>query len=307
MTLRSVLLLTSAIIISGGTAFGVKVWLNAERLALANQQTTETVLVEQVTVDVLTAKHDLSPGSFLTTQSVKWSGWPEDAVHDNHITRGQMTESQLDGAVARVALTAGEPLTNARIVHPGDRGFLAAVLEPGLRAVSMPVDATTGIAGFVFPGDRVDVLMTMRVRSEDQDGDAETRFFSQTVLRAIRILAIDQSVEAADGETSLAKTVTVEVTDKEAEKVAIALQMGDLSLSLNSLSKPASYTEITVADGDPTDTSARDHGRSYTLDTDIYNMWGDPRLFPTRGKDGAAGTEITILRGAESLTKVFGQ
>jgi pilus assembly protein CpaB len=310
MTIRSVLLLLSALVVAAGTAFAVKAWLNAERAALAGLETEEPVIIEAETVEILTARHDLSPGDFLTDESVAWAAWPEEAVHDSHITRGELTEDDMNGAVARFAVVAGEPLTAHRIVHPGDRGFLAAVLEHGFRAVSVPVDATTGISGFVFPNDRVDVVMTMDVRSKDEEGEAQKRYFSQTVLRAIRVLAIDQTVEAVDGETDVAKTVTLEVTEKEAERVALALEMGRLSLSLNALAKADPMTEMTIADGVAAAETApgasdpnRTHGRSYTLDMDVYNMLGDPRLFPAGG--GRAGPEVVVMRGEEAETKVF--
>lgn len=311
MTIRSILLFASATFVAAGTAYAVKAWLNAERAYFASLDTQETVVIEAETVDILTARHDLAPGSFLNDESVTWTAWPEEAVHDSHLTRGEMTEAELNGAVARLAVVSGEPLTAHRIVHPGDRGFLAAVLEHGFRAVSVPVDATTGISGFVFPNDRVDVVMTMGVRSEDEDGDAEKRYFSQTVLRAIRVLAIDQSVEAADGETDVAKTVTLEVTEKEAERVALALEMGRLSLSLNSLKRPDTMTELAIADGTlpaagpGASALNRTHGRSYTLDMDVYNMLGDPRLFPAGKGGGRQTAEVVVMRGEDAETQVF--
>lgn len=262
---------------------------------------------------MLVSKTDVPAGAFIKPELVTWQAWPEDGVHDSHIVKIAPEDrdedyvdpvKKLDGAVARVALKAGEPLTSVRVVHPGERGFLAAVLEPGYRAVSVPVDATTGIAGFVFPGDWVDILMTMKLRDE-RDNAKQQRFFSQTVLSRIRVLAIDQHVDKEDGAAAVAKTATVEVTPKEAERITIALEMGRLSMSLNSLS-PAeteeAHRERLIGGEKPFDPKlVRNEGRSYTLDADVYHMWGDPRLFPKSSNS----REVNVVRGSDAAVQTF--
>ncbi len=313
LSLRNILLLVLALVFATGTALYVKSWLENERALIAANQKTEVQIVQQAAVEVLVSKADVPAGAFIKPELVRWQAWPEDGVHDSHIVRIKPQDrdkdyvdpvKKLDGAVARVALKAGEPLTDARVVHPGERGFLAAVLEPGYRAVSVPVDATTGIAGFVFPGDWVDILMTMKMRDERENAKQQ-RFFSQTVLTRIRVLAIDQHVDKEDGAAAVAKTATIEVTPKEAERITIALEMGRLSMSLNSLSPAESeeaHRDRLIGGEKPFDPKlVRNEGRSYTLDADVYHMWGDPRLFPK----SSSSREVNVVRGSEAAVQTF--
>jgi len=312
-SLRNILLLCVALVFASGTAIYVKSWMENERTRLAADRKMEIQVVKTAAAEVLVARVDLKPGTFLKPENLEWQAWPEDGVHKTHIVRKRAEDRdggekdpirELQGAVVRVGLRAGEPVTKVRVVHPGERGFLAAVLEPGFRAVSLPVDATTGIAGFIFPGDWVDILMTMKIRDERKEAKQQ-RYFSQTVLRRVRVLAIDQHVDKEDGSAAIAKTATVEVTPKEAERVTIALEMGRLTLSLNSLSQAESETvhkERLLGGEKPFDPKmVRNEGRSYTLDSDVYNMWGDPRLFPGSG----AGREVNVLRGSDAQVQNF--
>ena len=313
LSLRNILLLAVALVFAAGTALYVKSWLESERSRISADRQTEVQIVKTAAVEVLVAKTDLNPGAFLKPENLEWQPWPEDGIHKTHIVRNPEIQNdksnvdpirELQGAVVRVQISAGEPITNARVVHPGERGFLAAVLEPGFRAVSLPVDATTGIAGFIFPGDWVDILMTMKIRDE-RNGAHQQRYFSQTVLQRVRVLAIDQHVDQKDGTAVVAKTATLEVTPKEAERVTIALEMGRLSLSLNSLSKAESEKAINdrLIGGETTfdPLMVRNGKRTYTLDTEVYNMWGDPRLFPQRG----ANRQVNVLRGSEAKVQTF--
>lgn len=315
INIKNVIMLCLALVFAAGTAIFVKSWLETERSQFAANQQTEVEIVETVSAEILIAKMDMPAGAFLKPEMLEWQAWPEDGVHETHIVRPEKAETNdtdqeedllktFDGAVARIGLRAGEPITKARVVHPGERGFLAAVLEPGYRAVSVPVDATSGISGFVFPGDWIDVVMTMRMRDAREDTQQQ-RYFAQTVLEKVRVLAIDQTVEKTDGEVALAKTTTLEVSPKEAERIAVALDMGKLSLSLHSLS-PAeaerAHQERLIGGDQPLDPKlVRNEKRSFTLDTEVYHMWGDPRLFPTKSKSN----EIHVMRGSEAEVQKF--
>lgn len=312
-SLRNIVLLVLALFFATGTAIYIKTWLETERMLMSANQKAEVAIVESTSASVLVARVDLPAGTFLKPDNLQWQAWPEDGVHDYHIVKPATEDraddyvdplQELDGAVVRVNLRAGEPVTKVRVVHPGERGFLAAVLEPGFRAVSVPVDATTGIAGFVFPGDWVDVLMTMQLRDTRED-QKQNRYFSQTILKRVRVLAIDQQVDKQEGEASLAKTATLEVSPKEAERVAVSLQMGRLSMSLNSLSKADSekvLAERLIGGEKPFDPKmVRNDGRSYTLDNDIYHMWGDPRLFPS----SKSTNEVNVVRGSDAVVQGF--
>ena len=148
-------------------------------------------------------------------------------------------------------ITAGQPITRGSLVGPEDRGFLAAALGPGMRAISVPVNASTGVAGFVFPGDHVDLVLTQTVEG---GGDGPPLKASETVVRNARVLATDQRVtdKGEDGkvEVKTFTNVTIEVTPAIAEKVAVSQSIGTLSLSLRAISDNAAELERAVAAGD---------------------------------------------------------
>lgn len=307
MNLRTVLLLVVALGAAGFTAYFAHSWI-LDQKDMLNSQAISQDPVDQIPVgEVLVAREDLPTGTFVKADLLEWQRWPKEGIKDGYVVKDSGAEKALEGAVVRTHLFAGEPITDSRVIHPGDRGFLAAVLEEGKRAVSVPVDATTGIAGFVFPGDWVDIILTFKKSVEDPSDEEkrETRYFSQTLLSGVRVLAIDQKVESADGSAQVAKTATVEVTAKQAEEIAIAMSIGSLSLSLRSLVKveePAdgaaetAETAAVVATETATTETEQPTDRSYTRDIDVYYMRGDPLGIPT----SSVASKVTVLRGSES-------
>ena len=289
MRIKTILLAVVAVSAATGAATLARDWLAAQQLALQAQfeaQKPEPVKVE--TTKVLVAAGDLPAGTFVKPDSVKWIDWPKDGVTETYFVESEETDvvEGLSGAVVRTGLTAGEPLTSGRIVRPGDRGFLAAVLRPGMRAVSVPINATTGIAGFIFPGDYVDLLLTQSV-----ERGATKRRASETVLREVRVLAVDQRVSDQNGEPSVAKTATLEVTPKQVETIAVVMEIGRLSLALRSL-------QTETEDGTPV---IEPEGPTLTWDSQVSKV-----LQPVRAPDGKpALTEVKIVRGSESQTLAF--
>jgi pilus assembly protein CpaB len=171
-------------------------------------------------------------------------------VQDAYFVDGEADMSKLLGTVVRYQITAGEPVTQGALVAPGDRGFLAAALGPGMRAVTVPVSEKTGVGGFVFPGDHVDMMLTQSISgTEGQPLNA-----TETILRNLRVLATDQQTETTtgdDGKTVVkaVRTVTLEATPKVAEKIAVAQTVGTLSLSLRSLADSQSDLDQAIAKG----------------------------------------------------------
>jgi pilus assembly protein CpaB len=202
---------------------------------------------------VLVAKKALAVGTIIDAESLGYQPWPKELMQGAYYTEGQPDAEmqKLLGTVVRYQVTAGQPLTRGALVGPKDRGFLAAALGPGMRAITVPVNVTTGVAGFVFPGDHVDIVLTQQVAG---GGDGPPLKVSETIIRNARVLATDQRTtdKDEDGKT-LVKTfsnVTFEVTPRIAEKIAVAQSMGSLSLSLRSIADNTAELERAVAEGD---------------------------------------------------------
>lgn len=139
------------------------------------------------------------------------------------------------GAVVREAFLAGEPIVDRKLVRAGESGFMAVVLQPGMRAMSIPITVETAGGGFILPGDRVDVILSAALQSESQEGAPRRAFTANTVLRNVKVLAVDQATQPDKGATTVVgATATLEVRPQEAEALALAKAQGDLSLVLRS-------------------------------------------------------------------------
>lgn len=256
-------------------------WMNNQRAALLASMPKPEQREEGV--QVLVARKALPAGTLVKPDHLEWRAWPEDGIVKDYTLKGKGTNEPFLGAVVRKGLAAGEPITVQRVVKPGERGFLAAVLQPGRRAISVPINATSGIAGFVFPGDRVDLLLTHQYQSGEGRGRQANKA-SETVLMDVRVLAVDQTTNDQNGQPIIAKTATLEVTPRQAELVSVAVQLGKLSLSLRSL-------QANVAEAKkPDDSRAGSRGRTYTRDWDVSRV--------ISGAD-ANTVVITVIRGNE--------
>lgn len=245
MDRKKLVLLLGALVIAIGTALAAR-----SMFAGAAAPQAEAAPPAPEGPRVLVAQRSLPTGTIITADALSFQMWPEDLVQDAYFLDGEADVSKLLGTVVRFPITAGEPVTQGSLVKPGDSGFLAAALGPGMRAVTVPVSAKTGVAGFVFPGDRVDIVLTQTVKGDD----GPSLKASETILRNLRVLATDQSTtqEIVDGQTVVQafRTVTIEVTPKIAEKVAVAQTIGTLSLSLRSIADNQSELERAIAAGD---------------------------------------------------------
>lgn len=182
---------------------------------------------------ILVAQEKISTGSFIRAdKSLAWADWPADKVKSPPFIMESGTKLEsFNGAVARREIQIGEPVTSGMLLKAGEGGFMAAVLNPKMRAVSVAVDATSGNAGFIFPGDKVDAIVTHAIPAQ-VGGDIHV---SETFVENVRVLAVDQMLDNPENKAVLAKTVTLEVTPRQAEAVNVAAQMGKISLSLRSI------------------------------------------------------------------------
>jgi pilus assembly protein CpaB len=248
MDVKKLALLIGALVIAVVTAVMAKNMFTG-----AGAQQAQAAPAVPVGPKVLVAKKAMPVGTIIDAESLGWQPWPKELMQSAYYTEGQPDSDpqKLLGTVVRYQVTAGQPLTRGSLVGPKDRGFLAAALGPGMRAITVPVNASTGVAGFVFPGDHVDIVLTQQVQG---GGDGPPLKVSETIVRNIRVLATDQRTDSKgeDGKTEVKtfSNVTLEVTPRIAEKVAVSQSMGMLSLSLRSIADNTAELERAVAAGD---------------------------------------------------------
>jgi pilus assembly protein CpaB len=202
---------------------------------------------------VLVAKKALPVGTIIDADSFTFQPWPKELMQSAYYVDGQPDgdSKKLLGTVVRYQITAGQPVTRGSLVGPQDRGFLAAALGPGMRAITVPVNTSSSVAGFIFPGDHVDMVLNQTVSG---GGEGPALKVSETIIRNLRVLATDQRISEKDddGKTQVKtfSNVTLEVTPRIAEKISVAQSIGSLSLSLRSIADNTSDLERAVAAGD---------------------------------------------------------
>ncbi|MCB9965485.1 MAG: Flp pilus assembly protein CpaB [Rhodospirillales bacterium] len=196
-------------------------------------------------VDILVAAQDLRIGEELSDNNMKWAGWPEGSVFSGAIRRKDKDQSLSDALSGRLArnVAKDEPLMRSATIKEDKGNFVAAILKPDHRAVAISVKAESMVGGFITPGDFVDVILTYKIKFDDEDDPIAKMVINQnideyateTILQNVKILAIDQTSNSDDVKIKVAKTVTLEVNDLGAEKLALASEMGPLTLALRGI------------------------------------------------------------------------
>ena len=189
--------------------------------------------VEEKTVRVLVADKDFTRGERLGVDTTRWVKWPEKALSENFITEDSgANQEDLAEAVARTLIVAGEPIIEAKIVRVGSSGLMAAVVTPGMRAVTMRVNPETASGGFILPGDQVDVIYS------ETDDDNITQV--ETLLENVKVLAVN-TIYSENPEMPVIEgsNITVELWPLDAEEfIAARTSRGELSLALRSVFEP---------------------------------------------------------------------
>jgi pilus assembly protein CpaB len=215
----------------------------AALLAGRSEQAPPPAKVETFnTIDILVAKSDIPRGQSISPADVFWQAWPATTAAGNFIRKTDQPKALdvLSGMMARAPFVAGEPIREAKLVNAKGSGFMAAILPSGMRAVSTQISPETGAGGFILPNDRVDVILTPRGNQSSS---------SETILRNIRILAIDQNVEEKNGQkVVVGKTATLELLPSQAETLALSQQIGMLSLALRSIADGSNDLQSDDAD-----------------------------------------------------------
>jgi pilus assembly protein CpaB len=236
MLLRIILFILMA---TGLAGFGAVAWITTRPPPPPPIQVAESAPVAAaVTTSVLAAARTLRPGVLLKPEDLATAVVAQSAVPEGALADTPAARAELLGAMLRHTVLAGEVLLPMHVMRAGDRGFLAAVLGPGMRATTVGVDAITGTAGLIWPGDHVDLILTETL--DDPGAPLGRRIAGETVLHNIRVIAIDQELMQgatapagpATGGAQQSRTVTLEVSPDNAERVAVATRLGHLSLSV---------------------------------------------------------------------------
>jgi pilus assembly protein CpaB len=216
MRTSTVIILAVAISMGGSAAYLTGNWLKDQTRVSAAVPPAGTIVV---------AAESLAYGTAMTSDNVVEIPWfsntlPEGAfaVKDDLLNGGRR--------VVLSPLKRGEPVLRSKITGPGQRASLASLLDEGKRAVTVSVDDVRGVAGFVLPGDFVDIVIIA------DDGSPKRQSYSDILLEHLKVLAIDQVASEGEGQPTVAKAVTVEVTKEQAQKILLATNIGKLSLIL---------------------------------------------------------------------------
>ena len=217
---------------------------------------------------------------------------PPGTLPEGAVVQSEEVRTELRGALLRRYLDGGDPVARGDVLRPRDRGFLAAVLRPGARAIAVGVDAVTGAAGLIWPGDQVDLILTQEM--DAASAPLSRRIVGETVLTNVGVIAVDQHftqgasagllATGGNNQRGVARTVTLEVEPEQAERVAVAERLGRLSLTVRSM--------------DP----ATDQAQSDAAPTSVFGADVSPAL----SRSGPAiGSRIRVIQGTDSQEITF--
>ncbi len=264
---------------------------------------------------VLVAARDLPVGHTIVDADITWQAWIDEALRPEYVVRqegGGGPETDLSetviGSLVRLGFVAGEPLTSGKLFKRDQPGFLAGMLTPGMRPFVIKVSANTAAAGFIFPGDRVDVALTHSQANQlidpktRREGPPYLAYLTETILPDKKVLVIGQQVTDFKGQAVTVPSITIEVTPKEYEILSVAGKMGALSLALRSLDQPAASED-------------RPEDERFTTDVEVSpflrNLWARRKSQLEEEAEDEAEDEaeapvappITVYRGQAQATE----
>jgi pilus assembly protein CpaB len=265
---KTLMMIVMALVFGAAAIFAGQKWLDRQSSRLAAMQPVARPMAMQ---KIVVAAVPFPFGTELSREHLRELDWPEGALPKGAF--GSIAEI-LDGQTRRVALAGveeNEPVLKAKVTGPGQRASLAAVIQEGMKAVTVRVNDVAGVAGFVLPGERVDILLTRTVDREES--------FADVLLQNVKVLAVDQSADERADKPSIVKAVTLEVNTAQAQRLTLAASVGTLSLALRAagvaeiestkrigiedLSRPATGEIVPLASADFA--SMRDSGRSVAV------------------------------------------
>jgi pilus assembly protein CpaB len=310
-----IILIVVAVLVSGATAFLAKRLIEGQTASALQKQKAVATDVE----NVLVAARDIATGTVIGAEDVRYQKWPKPLLNPRMVVQRAKEDPKADfvGAIARRAILAGEPMDKEAVYWLEEGGKLAGILKPGLRAMTINVTPATSVAGLAFPGDHVDVLLTAdmnklsEIKKKTGGDQGFIRYTSEVVLSNVRLLAIDQALyrdiqgKEKDMAKMVGKTATLEVTPAQAEKLAAASVLGQLSLVLRSGIKGSEQA-------DDMNRFTPDLAVSRALNAFVKSQPAPepakaapepPKVPPARRN---ANKEVTINRGGALSTQQFG-
>jgi pilus assembly protein CpaB len=297
MLLRIALFVLMAV---GLVGFGTVAWISTSPPSPTPASADGSAAPPKPTkITVLVAARQLRAGTFLKGDDIRSQEVPAEQVRPNTSLDTPAARGQLLGAMLRHSIGEGQPVQTEDILRTGDHGFLAAVLEPGMRAMTFGVNDVASDWALIWPGDRVDLILTQQF--EDPNTKATRRLAAETVITDIRVVAVDrqlmQGEMADDAERKSMRTLTVEVSPEAAERLALAIRLGKLAITLRSA---AMARQVTAQAGQMTATrlnDATDAPPTVTWSGDVAHALGQP----IRPPDPIV---VRIFRGAEDGKEV---
>lgn len=209
------------------------------------------------TANVYVAAKAIPIGSLIEENMLTVQPWPKHLLIDGFVV-GAEEGKKVIGTVTRAPFQAMEPIIKAKLVNPEDPNFLAGDLPSGMRVITIATDEIAGVAGFIFPGDHVDVLVNHRIFKEGitqkeideaKSEDEVTEDVSEALIVNTRVLAVDQRAQAGlneEGGVIIPKSVSLEVTPEDAQRIALARQLGKLNLALRSIKDKESTEKVAI-------------------------------------------------------------
>ncbi|HWX50013.1 MAG TPA: Flp pilus assembly protein CpaB [Roseomonas sp.] len=278
-------LLLVLVLLLAAAGLGLVAWQAVQPPAPRPVAQAEAAPPSPVRIRILVAARPLPAGSLLKEEDWAVREVPPGSTSEAVLRDAPEERAELRGAMLRQYLDAGAPLSRDDVLRPRDRGFLAAVLRPGMRAISVGVDAVTGTSGLIWPGDQVDLILTQEL--DPAQAPLGRRVVAETVLTDIRVIAVDQKLtQGASGDTAardIARTVTLEVSARQAERVAVAGRLGRLSVTVRAMEETAAA-----------DTTARP---AAVFSADVSSALSR--------SEQAAGMRMRVIQGGETQDLTF--
>ncbi len=293
MRLSTVLTLGASAAFGLAAVFLARGWINnaiEEEFRQTKAPIADAIGSRINTVPVLVADIEFVFGDVLSRDAVRLVDYPEDAVPVGAFTDlTSLFDDQGDRLVLS-SLAYNEPILENKITGPNGKASLSAKIRPGYRAVSLRVDDVSGVAGFVVPGDIVDVIYTrepeIAANQRRTNGGAASAYISDVILQNITILGVDQNQSETTSSADVARTVTLEVTNEEGQMLTLAMEYGSLSLSLRSMGEtdPSTVRQVNLTDLGPR--KPRDYSRKAKPNNIAQVQPARKRL-----------AEVTVIRG----------